>query len=213
MKVGVLGTGDVGKALGSAFLALGHEVKMGSREPGNTKAQAWVKEAGEHASAGTFAEAAGFGELVVLATLGSATLDALKLAGPENFKSKLVVDTTNPLDFSQGFPPRLISGGVSGGERVQRALPGAQVVKAFNTVGHAHMFRPQFPSGPPDMFICGDDVKAKARMTEILNQFGWGTVDVGGIASSHYLEGMCLVWVLYGASTNTWNHAFKLLRK
>ena len=214
MKVGVLGTGDVGKALGGGFLALGHEVKMGSRDAGNPKAQAWVKELGGRVSAGTFAEAAAFGEVVVVATLGVATLQALTLAGPDNFKGKLVVDTTNPLDFSKGFPPRLsISGEDSGGEQVQRALPGARVVKAFNTVGSPHMFRPQFPGGPPDMFICGDDAAAKAKMTEILGLFGWGTVDVGGIASSRYLEGMCLVWVLHGASTNAWNHAFKLLRK
>lgn len=212
MKVGVLGTGDVGKALGNGFLALGHEVKLGSRDAG--KAGAWAKAAGGRASAGSFAETAAFGEVLVLATLGVAATQALDLAGPQHFKDKLVIDTTNPLDFSAGFPPRLaITGYDSGGEQIQRALPGARVVKAWNTVGHAHMFRPQFPDGPPDMFICGNDAAAKQQMKGILDQFGWGTVDVGNIEAARYLEAMCLVWVLYGASGNTWNHAFKLLRK
>lgn len=212
MKVGVLGTGDVGKALGTGFLALGHEVQMGSRDAG--KAGAWAKAAGGRASAGSFAETAAFGEVLVLATLGVATAQAVDLAGPQHFNDKLVIDTTNPLDFSAGFPPRLaITGYDSGGEQIQRALPGARVVKAWNTVGHAHMFHPQFPGGPPDMFICGNDAVAKQQMKAILDQFGWGTVDVGGIEASRYLEAMCLVWVLYGASGNTWNHAFKLLRK
>ena len=94
-------------------------------------------------------------------------------------------------------------------------MPEAKVVKAFNTVGHAHMFRPDFPGGPPDMFICGDDAGAKKKVAGILGEFGWGIVDTGGIASSRYLEAMCLVWVMHAFSTNppSWNHAFKLLRK
>jgi len=92
-------------------------------------------------------------------------------------------------------------------------LPGAEVVKAFNTVGSAHMFRPTFPGGPPDMFICGNSDGAKKKVAGILEQFGWGVIDLGGIQASRYLEPMCMAWVLYGARTNTWNHAFKLLRK
>ena len=214
MKVGILGTGDVGQALGRGFVALGHEVKLGSRAAGNEKARQWAKEQGPKASEGAFADAARFGELVVLATLGSANEAVLEAAGPDNFNDKVVIDTTNPLAPGKRFPPRLaFAGHDSGGEHVQRLLPRARVVKAFNTVGHPHMFKPSFPGGPPDMFFCGNDKDAKATVAALLEDFGWGTVDVGGIESSRYLEGMCMVWVLYGVSTNTWNHAFKLLRK
>ena len=214
MKVGVLGTGDVGRALGKAFVALGHDVMMGSRSAANEKARAWSEEMGSKASVGTFAEAAAFGEIVVLATLGVANESVLESARPETFRGKLVIDTTNPLDFSGGMPPTLaFSGNDSGGERVQRQLPGARVVKAFNTVGSPFMFRPDFPGGPPDMFIAGDDEAAKQEMARILTDFGWGTVDAGGIASSRYLEGMCLVWVISALKTGNWNQAFKMLRK
>ncbi len=214
MKVGILGTGDVGHALGKAFIALGHEVKMGARNDGNEKAAAWAKAAGAKASAGTFAAAARFGEIVVLATLGMANAGVIETAGPANFAGKIVIDATNPLDFSKGFPPTLgISGADSGGEQVQRLLPAAHVVKAFNTVGNALMFKPAFPGGPPDMFICGADAGAKKVVTEILKTFGWGVIDLGGIESSRYLEAMCAVWVLHGAATGSWNHAFKMLHK
>jgi len=214
MRVGVLGTGDVGRALGRAFVALGHNVKMGSRSATNEKAVAWAKELGAMASVGTFADAASHGEIVILATLGVANESALRSAGPEKFRGKVVIDTTNPLDFSGGMPPKLaVAGNDSAGERVQRLLPDAYVVKAFNTVGSAHMFRPSFPGGPPDMFICGNNDDAKTTVAGILSDCGWGVVDIGGIESSRYLEAMCLVWVLHGARTNTWNHAFKLLRR
>jgi hypothetical protein len=214
MRVGVLGTGDVGRALGRAFVALGHNVKMGSRSATNEKAVAWAKELGAMASVGTFADAASHGEIVVLATLGVANESALRSAGPEKFRGTVVIDTTNPLDFSGGMPPKLaVAGNDSAGERVQRLLPDAYVVKAFNTVGSAHMFRPSFPGGPPDMFICGNNDDAKTTVAGILSDCGWGVVDIGGIESSRYLEAMCLVWVLHGARTNTWNHAFRLLRR
>jgi len=214
MRIGVLGTGDVGRALGRAFVTLGHKVKMGSRSATNEKAVAWAKDLGAMASVGTFADAASYGEIVVLATLGVANESALRSAGPEKLRGKVVIDTTNPLDFSGGMPPKLaVAGNDSAGERVQRLLPDAYVVKAFNTVGSAHMFRPSFPGGPPDMFICGNHDEAKTTVAGILSDCGWGVVDIGGIESSRYLEAMCLVWVLHGARTNTWNHAFKLLRR
>lgn len=214
MRVGILGTGEVGKALGKGFVTLKHEVKMGSRSADHEGMHTWVKESGPRASGGTFADAAKFGELVVLATLGVANEKAIRTAGPKNFEAKVVIDATNPLDFSGGFPPRLSVGHKdSAGEQVQRLLPGAHVVKAFNTVGSVHMFQPSFPGGPPDMFICGNDAGAKERVARILKDFGWGTVDVGGIEGSRYIEPMCMVWVLYGARTNGWNHAFRLLRK
>jgi hypothetical protein len=214
MRIGVLGTGDVGRSLANGFLKLGHEVKMGSREPGNAKAAAWAKESGPRASTGVFAEVAQFGELVVLATLWSGTENALRLAGAQNLAGKVLIDATNPLVFTAGAPPSLALGHTdSGGEQVQRWAPGARVVKAFNTVGHAHMVHPQFPGGPPDMFICGNDGPAKYAVTEILTAFGWNTIDAGGIEGARLLEPMCILWVSYGIRTNTWNHAFNLLRK
>lgn len=214
MNVGILGSGNVGQALGRAFLTLEHQVMLGSRDAENSKGIAWMKQSGARASHGTFTQAARFGGIVVLATLGSATENAIRLAGPEHFAGKVVLDATNPLDFSKGMPPLLVGGvGDSAGEKHQQLLPEAHVVKVFNTVGNALMFRPQLPGGPPSMFICGNDAAAKKRAAEICKDFGWDAVDVGPIGGAHYLEAMCLVWVLAGANSNNWNQAFKLLRK
>jgi predicted dinucleotide-binding enzyme len=213
MNIGILGTGDVGRALGRAFIALGDGVKMGARDVRNEKAVAWAQEVGGKGSVGTFGDAAAFGEVVVLATLGVANESAITMAGPEHFRGKVLIDATNPLEFSAGMPPKLaVSGNDSGGERVQRLLPDTYVVKAFNTVGNAFMFRPDFPGGPPDMFICGNDNDGKMKVAAILKDFGWGVVDVGGIECSRYLEAMCMVWVLSAMQTGNWNQAFKLLK-
>jgi predicted dinucleotide-binding enzyme len=187
---------------------------MGAREARNEKALSWAREAGANASAGSFADASSFGDIIVLATLGVANESALTMAGLDTFRGKILIDTTNPLDFSGGMPPKLaVSGDDSGGEQVQRLVPAAQVVKAFNTVGNGVMFRPDFPGGRPDMFICGNQEEAKKKVAAILNEFGWGVVDVGGIESSRYLEAMCMVWVLSAMHGRHWNQAFKLLRK
>ncbi len=214
MKVAILGTGDVGQVLGAGFAGLGHQVKMGSRDPRQEKVLAWVKTTGGSAFVGTFAEAAAFAELAVLATLWQGTENALRLAGPKNLAGKIVIDATNPLDFSRGMPPGLAATPAgSGGEQVQRWLPQAHVVKAFNTVGHRHMIQPQFPGGPPDMFICGNDAGAKQTVTGILRDFGWPTVDLGGIECSRYLEALAMIWILNFLRTQSGNHAFKLLRR
>jgi 8-hydroxy-5-deazaflavin:NADPH oxidoreductase len=214
MKIGILGTGDVGKALGTGLAALGHDVKIGSREPQSEKVKEWTSKVGPRASSGTFAEAAKFGEIVFLATLWSGTENALKLAGAENLAGKVVVDATNPLVFKENAPPALALGHTdSGGEQVQRWLPKSRVVKAFNIVGNAHMVQPQFPGGPPDMFICGNDTDAKKKVVEILRAFGWPAIDIGGIEGARLLEPMCVLWVLYAIQNKSSNHAFKLLRK
>jgi 8-hydroxy-5-deazaflavin:NADPH oxidoreductase len=214
VKIGILGTGDVGRALGSGFIALGHEVKMGSRAAANEKAGEWASTSGINASTGTFADAAKFGDIVVLALLWSGTENALKLARAENFAGKVVIDAINPLLIEPGKPIALALGHTdSGGEQVQRWLPSARVVKAFNTVGNALMFKPDLPGGPPDMFIAGNDSGAKQTVAGILDSFGWVTLDIGGIEGSRLLEPLCILWVTYGMRTNTWNHAFKLLRK
>ncbi len=214
MKVGILGTGDVGRALGAGFTQLGHDVMMGSRDPQSEKVQGWVAKTGPLARAGTFAEAASFGEVLVLATLWSGTESAIRLACAANCADKVVMDATNPLVFTPGAPPSLALGHTdSGGEQVQRWLPAARVVKVYNTVGHAHMVNPSFPGGPPDMFICGNDAAAKKTVTDICRAFGWPTIDVGGIEGARLLEPLCILWVCYALATGGWNHAFKLLRK
>lgn len=210
IRVGILGSGDVGRALATGFIDLGHDVKIGSREP--EKLADWVEKAGERASAGTFEEVARFGDLIVLATHGQGTESALRMAGPQNFDGKVVIDTTNPLDFSAGAPPRLFVGVTDSlGEQVQRVVPGAKVVKAFNTVGNALMVHPKLPGGPPDMFIAGNDDDAKKIVSQICEHWGWGVIDLGGIDASRYLEPMCLVWVLHGIRSGSWTHAFKML--
>ena len=214
MKVGVLGTGDVGRALGTGFARRGHEVKMGSCDPKNPKLAAFVQAAGPKAGGGSFAEAAAFGELVVLATLWRGTESALKLAGARNLAGKVVLDATNPLVFAPNAPPALERGwNDSAGEQVQRWLPEAKVVKAFNIVGNSLMVDPQLPGGPPDMFICGNDAEAKATVTRICADFGWPATDIGGIEGSRLLEPLCILWVLYGIRSGSWDHAFKMLHR
>lgn len=212
MRVGILGSGDVAKALGRGFLKEGHEVMLGSREP--AKLDAWVRENGKGAASGTFSETAAFGELVAMAVQGTKSVDAIRAAGVERFKGKIVLDATNPLDMSGGVPPKLVGSlGTSSGELNQRALPEAFVVKAFNTVGNAQFYKPEFAGGPPDMFLCGDDERAKEQVSRICRGFGWNPVDVGGIGLSHYLEATAMVWIITAFAGGHWNQAFKLLRK
>lgn len=213
LKIGILGTGDVGRALGNGFVATGCQVMMGSREAGNEKSAAWAQSAGELASTGTFAQAAQFADIVILATLWSGTENALALAGAENLAGKILIDTTNPLNFGPQGPSLAIGHTDSAGEQVQRWVPLAKVVKAWNIVGNPHMFQPSFPGGPPDMFIAGNDAGAKEKVTEILKAFGWDVNDLGGIEMSRYLEPMAMVWIMQYFRTRSGNHAFKLLRK
>lgn len=214
MKIAVLGTGIVGQTLGAGLAARGHEVMLGSREADNAKLKEWVAKTGGRVSGGTFAQAAEFGELIILATLGAAAESVIGLMGAKRAAGKVVIDTTNPLKFEEGKPPSLYVGnGDSGGEQVQRWLPAARVVKAFNTVGSAHMVNPSFSDGVPDMFICGNDQAAKQTVTALLVELGWPAIDIGGIEESRLLEPLCVLWVKYGLRTGTWNHAFKLLRQ
>ncbi len=213
MKIGVLGTKHVGPALAKAFITLGHDVKLGGRDPRNENAMAWAKDNGPKASVGTLSEAAAFGELIVLATLGTANEAVIAQAGPKSFSGKIVIDATNPVEMKDGKLVLASARHDSGGEQVQRLLPDAQVVKAFNTVNSRHMFRPQLPGGPPDMFIAGNDEAAKKKVTAILSDFGWPVVDLGGIEASRYLEAMCVAYCLYAFKTGNWDLGFKLLRK
>ncbi len=213
MRVGVLGSGEVGRCLAAGFSGRGHEVMIGSRDPAKAELREWLAGDGSGIEVGTFAETAAHGELLVLAVLGNAAEEAIADAGPDNFKGKIVIDAMNPLDFSGGFPPKLsIAGEDSLGERVQRALPDARVVKAFNTIGNPYFVDPSFSEGQPTMLIAGDDQSAKDTVRDVLTDFGWSdTVDIGGIEGSRELEAICVVWVKIGGARGAWDHGFKLL--
>ncbi len=214
MRIGILGSGGVGQDLGLGFIGLGHEVKMGSRNPAKAEIKAWLAKAGKKASAGTFAEAAAFGELAVLAIKWTGTENAISLAGPGNFAGKVVIDVTNPLALKPNALPWLAVGGDdSASEQVQRWLPKAKVVKAFNSVNHAHMFKPSFPGGPPDMFICGDDDAARGTVAGICREFGWEVVDMGKLEAARLIEPLALIYIRNATQTGNWNCAFKLLKK
>ena len=212
-RVGVLGTGEVGRRLAGGFRGRGHQVTIGSRDPVKSELRDWLSGEGAGVEAGTFAEAAAFGELLVLAVLGDAAEQVIADAGRENFAGKVVIDAMNPLDFSGGFPPKLsIIGEDSLGERVQRALPEAQIVKAFNIIGNPYFVDPSFRDGEPTMLIAGDDADAKRTVTDLLADFGWSDViDIGGIDGSRELEAICIAWVKIGGVRGAWDHGFKLL--
>lgn len=213
MKVGVLGSGDVGQALARGFAARGHEVKIGSRDPGSDRLRAWLKETRGAITTGTFEEAARFGELIVFSVHGSAVPEVLGDLGPGPFGEKVVIDTTNPLDFSTGSATLLFGLTDSLGERIQRTLPKAKVVKAFNTVSSVQMVDPQFPDGAPEMLICGNDPGAKKTVEGILRDFGWpAALDVGGIEEARWIEPLVPLWVRIGAKLGTWRHALKIVR-
>jgi len=213
MKIGMLGTGGVGQALGTGFASLGHEVRMGSRDPASEKVSSWVERIGHLASSGTFQEAASFGKLVVLCTRGEGTENAIELADPKNFANKTVIDATNPVDHFVSLTTMFVGFDDSLGERVQGWLPDSHVVKAFNIVGRKHMVNPNFPGGPPDMFICGNDSAAKQEVTKQLTELGWSTIDIGGIEGARLLEPLGMLWLTYGLGAGAFDHTFRLLRK
>lgn len=212
MKVGILGSGDVGHALAKGFKAEGHEVMIATRDPASDKAEDLRSEL-SGITVSDFKSTAEFAEVVVLCTLWSGTENALGLADCENLKDKIVIDATNPLEFSIDGPKLAIGHTDSGGEQIQRWLSKSKVVKAFNSVGNARMYKPDFQEGTPTMFICGDDDDAKQQVTDILTSFGWETVDIGDITGARELEPLCMLWVKYGTHNDSWDHAFKLLRK
>ena len=213
MKIGILGSGEVGRALGRGFASRGHDVKIGSRNPKTKELQAWLKDTKGKGSLGSPSEAAGHGEVLVLAVPGTAVGQVIDLAGPKNFDGKVLIDVTNPLDFSKGMPPGLFVGTTDSlGEQIQRKVPKAHVVKCFNIVGNALMVDPKVPGGPPDMLIAGDDAAAKKKVTAILKEFGWpGSIDVGGIDGSRWLEASVPLWVRVCTAVNDWNVAWKVL--
>jgi hypothetical protein len=199
MRVGVLGTGTVGATIAGRLVELGHEVRMGSRSAGNPRAAAWVAAAGEGASEGTFADAAAFGELVVNCTAGTASVAALQAAGAEHLDGKVLMDIANPLDLSQGFPPSLsVANTDSLAEQIQRAFPGARVVKTLNTMPAHLMVDPAALPGSHVAFLSGDDDAAKDEVRALLGTFGWpkdALVDLGGIRSARGPEMYLALWL------------------
>ncbi len=216
MTIGILGSGNVGKTVGAALVKLGHTVRLGTRSPGRTDVADWVKTNGARASAGTLAETALFGDTLFLCTKGEEALAALALASPPNFRGKVVIDVTNPLDFSRGMPPSLLqqfANTNSLGEEVQKALPEARVVKTLNIVNCEVMVNPRKSGGEPTMFVCGNDPSAKSTVTGILESFGWNDIiDLGDISSARGAEMMLPVWLRLWTVTKNGYVAFKVVR-
>lgn len=213
MKVGILGSGNVGKTLAAGFLKHGHQAMLGTRNPRKPEVQQWLQST-PGAAVGTFEQAAQFGDLVVIATLGRAVEEAIQLAGPANFARKTVMDTTNPIAEAppvDGILSYFTGPNESLGERIQALLPQAHVVKAFNSVGAGKMIDPVYTQGQPTMFLCGNDAAAKKTVSEIAAQFGWQPYDCGGINASRAIEPLCILWCSRRFQHNLWNHAFALL--
>ena len=211
MNVGILGSGDVARTLGAGFVSHGHSVMLGTRSP--AKLAEW---AAKHPGArvGTFAEAARFGGLVVLAVKGTVAGEVLRAAGADHIAGKCVIDTTNPIADAppdQGVLRFFTTLDDSLMERLQRQFPAARFVKAFSSVGNALMVDPVLANGPPTMFICGNDEAAKSEVVGILTQFGWETSDLGHAAAARAIEPLCMLWCIPGFLRNDWRHAYKVL--
>lgn len=212
-NIGIIGSGQVAKALAKGFAKHGYQVMISSREP--SKLLEWQTNAGDGISAGTFEEAAKFGDLVVLAVKGSVAANAVELAAPGNLEGKTIIDTTNPiadappqdgvLKFTTSLDHSLM-------EELQLRFPAIHFVKAFNSVGNAVMVDPSFKEGKPTMFTCGNDEEAKKEVHELLEEIGWEVADMGKAAAARAIEPLCMLWCIPGFMNNQWSHAFKLLK-
>jgi hypothetical protein len=212
MKIGILGSGGVAQTLGAGLAQHGHGVMLGSSQP--VKLATWLA-AHPGVTAGSFAEAAAFADLVILAVKGGAALTVAQAAGAA-LSGKTVIDACNPIaDASQVDGVLRYSTGPNESlmEALQAVLPQAHFVKAFNSVGAAHMINPQFPGGAPTMFIAGNDVAAKAPVAQLLLQLGWDSADMGSAVAARAIEPLAMLWCIPGLRSNHWNHAFKLLKK
>lgn len=215
MKIGIIGSGIVGRVLATGFLKEGHDVMLGTRNISKEDIVKWKSE-NKNGLLGSFQESAQFGEIIVLAVSGLVVEDAINLAGKEHLSSKIIIDATNPI---AAVPPE---NGVlkffttleeSLMEKIQKQLPDAKVVKAFSCVGNASMYKPNFNGSIPTMFICGNDEDAKKTVTTILTSFGWETEDMGKVEAARAIEPLAMLWCIPGFIRNQWTHAFKLLKK
>jgi len=216
MNIGIVGTGMVGETLATKLISLDHKVKMGSRSATNEKASAWVKKNGANASQGTFADAAKFGEIIINCTKGEVSLDALKMAGEENLKGKVLIDVSNGLDFSKGMPPTLtVCNTDSVGEQIQKNYPLAKVIKAFNTMNYLIMVNPRQLSGAHSFFLCGNDAEAKIKVSELLKSFGWKEeeiLDLGDITASRGMEMVLPLWLKLMMKFNSGAFNFNIVK-
>ena len=212
MKVGVLGSGDVARTLAAGFLKYKHDVTMGTRDV--SKLAGFAK---EHPAikVGSFADAARFGELLVLAVMGSAASDVLRAAGREHIAGKTVIDPTNAIQDAppvDGVLQSFTGPNESLMEQLQHHFPDAHFVKAFSCIGNAFMVNPDFQGAKPTMFICGNDAGAKTDTRTILDQFGFDVADMGGVEGARAIEPLCILWCIPGFLRDEWSHAFKLLK-
>jgi 8-hydroxy-5-deazaflavin:NADPH oxidoreductase len=204
MKIAILGSGVVGQAMATGWRRHDHEVRIGTRKTDEPDLADF--------DTGPPADVAAWGDIVVLALHGEAAEDVARSVNTQ-VAGKVVIDATNPLDFSSGAPTLFVGTTDSLGERVQRAAPEGKVVKAYNIVGNTLMVDPDLAGGPPTMLIAGNDDTAKATVTKLLEDTGWEVADIGGIEGSRWLEAVAMAWVAVGARSNSWTHAFKLLRR
>jgi predicted dinucleotide-binding enzyme len=216
MKIGIIGTGIVGRTLSTGFLNLGHDVLLGTRNVQKEEVKKYLAE-NTRALAGSFNDAAKFGDLIVLAVAGKIAKEAIDMTEVINYRGKTIIDTTNPISqepAQNGVLKYFTMQNDSLGEQIQKWLPEAHVVKCFNSVGNAVMTNGnQFGNILPTMFICGNNQDAKKGVTEILTAFNWETEDCGMIEASRPIESLCVLWCIPGFLQNKWMHAFKLLKK
>ncbi len=218
MKIGILGTGIVGTTIARALLAQGHEILIGSRSGANERAEQVVNEYPGTALQGNFTNAALFGPVIFHCVMGIYSIDAARMAGEENFHNKIVIDLTNPLDFSQGMPPRLtVCNDNSSGEMLQQFLKSAKIVKAFNTVPYVVITNPALVNNKNiDMFICGNDTNAKEEVTElIVREFSWNrenVIDLGEIKHARSTEGLLPFVASYAMRFGSFNNVIKMYR-
>ncbi len=216
MNIGIIGSGIVGRVLGSAFLKEGHQVMLGTRDTNKPDVVTWLAE-NNGARAGSCPDTAAFGELIVLAISGDIAVQAIGICGIDHFDGKVVIDATNPIDHTRppvnGVLPYFTSMDESLMERLQKILPKARLVKAFNSVGNAYMYKPDFGGEKPTMFICGNDEEAKKTVTGILDSFGWETEDMGKAEAARPIESLCVLWCIPGIIRGQWTHAFRLLKR
>lgn len=196
MQIGILGSGVTGQTIGSKLVQLGHEVMIGSRDEANPSSVTWANDAGQHALYGTFMNAAAFGEIIFNCTLGMASLNALQMAGAENLKGKILVDTANPIDRSTDVWTLTVCNTDSLGEQIQRAFPESRVVKTLNTVNSNVLVDPAKLQEMTDVFVSGNDIEAKATVVRILRDwFGWRKIiDLGDITTARGVEMYVLLW-------------------
>ncbi len=212
MRIGILGSGDVAKTLAAGFVKHGHDVSLGTRD---TSKLADFAKTNPKVKTGSFADAAKFGEVVVLAVKGLVANKALELADAENLRGKTVIDATNPIADAppqNGVLQYFTTLDNSLMEQLQKQFAGAHFVKAFNSVGAPAMVNPKFKGGTPTMFIGGNNADAKKTVTGILEQFGWEVEDLGSAETARAIEPLCILWCIPGFAKNDWFHAFKMLR-